>query len=339
MTDETALAFIKDEGIPIELKTMLLQDHLATQTARRERIETSEQRREEQRQKRLEFWHNTPLVVALVGVITIAANGAVSWVQSDQTADASALQAQRQFSYETITSELSKTDDQTERANVLLFLTKVGILQGLDLEALASIAQNTAETASVTIPSTIGQFSPPSYDEPIPTNIEGQTEAANILLRIAVEELNNDVDEFNQREAIDKYWSVVPDAGSLDEQSRLLWSAAFLSWAIVGAGNPDGLELSPAHYRMWQSALDKKMTILPPAKPLPGDLAFFARGTTGENARDDGVWLGIAGVVKEVGSDGMVIITGNTNEGLRLVDRRFDDVALVGYVRLGTSAP
>lgn len=339
MAGEDALAFIKDEGIPIELRTILLQDHLAEQAARRERRDSSEQRKLEQQQKRLEFWHNTPLVVALVGVITISANGAVSWLQSDQAADASAIQAQRQFSYETITSELSKTDDQTERANVLLFLTKVGILQGLDSEALADIAQNTAETATVTIPATVGRFVPPSYDEPVPDDVVGQTDAANALLKLAVAELSNDVDEFNQKEAIDKYWAVVPDAHSLDEQTRSLWSAAFLSWAVDAVGNPDGLALSAAHHRMWQSALDNQTAILPPAKPLPGDMAFFTRGGSGQAARDGGLWFGLAGVVKDVTADGLTMIVGNADDGLRLVDRRFDDDQLVGYVRLGMPAP
>lgn len=338
MVDDKTLEVLKDDSIAIELRTLLLQHELDTASAQRE-IENSQfQRIEDARFKRLEFWHNTPLVVALVGVITIAANGAVNWIQSDQSATAAASQTERQFSYDIITSELSKTSDQKERANVLLFLTEVGVLDDLNREALTTISLNSGGAEGATIPPTIGTFVAPSYDVPMPSDVAGQTAAANALLKIAVEELNSDIDEFNRREEIDKYWSVVPSARDLNEGDRTLWSSAFISWAVERAGNPDQIELSAAHHKMWQSALVEKITILPPALPLPGDIAFFARSATGEVARKDGVWTGIAGIVNEVNASSIKMITGNSGEGLRLVDRRLDDPRLVGYVRLDKSS-
>lgn len=117
---------------------------------------------------------NTPVALALTGVVTIAANFYVSWnlakqagsqaitVIELQSALSAALAAQEDaraistanlnFQFEIMRSELSRfaEDDPNanlKRAEALLFLTRAGLLSGLDVQFLAQTAERAINLA------------------------------------------------------------------------------------------------------------------------------------------------------------------------------------------------
>src|SRR5215510_12990869 len=80
------LPFLKDENLDPELKKILLQK-LLDERAQKVLLSTTQADKQEAADlERKKFWHNTPLVVALVGTITIFANGLVAFLQSQQAA-------------------------------------------------------------------------------------------------------------------------------------------------------------------------------------------------------------------------------------------------------------
>ncbi|MEL6450427.1 MAG: hypothetical protein AAFQ19_04150 [Pseudomonadota bacterium] len=142
--------------------------------------------------KRATFWHNTPLMVALTGLLTIAANFAVNYTRAEQDlsglltksefdaaiqanndrlsaelaeeraqADAarSADGAQRAFQYQVLTELLDIPDEET-RARLLLFYVDAGAMEGLSTGPLRAMAkQSIADTggdpeAQVGVPTT-----------------------------------------------------------------------------------------------------------------------------------------------------------------------------------------
>jgi predicted negative regulator of RcsB-dependent stress response len=73
--------FLKDPELQPEYKKIFLEKFLEE----RARREQGADKRAADQLERLKFWHNTPLVVALVGTITIFANAFVGYFQSKQT--------------------------------------------------------------------------------------------------------------------------------------------------------------------------------------------------------------------------------------------------------------
>jgi hypothetical protein len=365
---------LKDGTLPDAQKQFLLEKLFEERNQRREFALKQAQAQAADALGRKQFWHNTPLVVALVGTITIAANGISGWMLSSQnTENAAHLAAQtnkaterlkeieatlgeqgraadaereankdeRAFAFKIIEVELAKSSDTKDRARVLLFLVRAGILNSLNRNELEQMALNdlgATEAANVGIPPTLGSASRPSYDLPVPSAVEGQTPAASRLLEIAIREINEDIDEVSTPETVKKYWSVLPGFGS-DVAPEMPWSGAFIAWLVSESGNPDQLQLSANHWAMWKSCLSAGIAFQAADKaPLPGDLVFFSRSpadTERFRAASGSAIAGLAGVVHEVKDGSITVIAGNTNNGVRLVTYALNDARLVGFARLG----
>jgi hypothetical protein len=77
--------FVTDPTLDPDLKKILLAGVIEE---RRHKRETALKARDAQSTQTLEqkrFWHNTPLILALVGTITVFANGLVSYVLAGRT--------------------------------------------------------------------------------------------------------------------------------------------------------------------------------------------------------------------------------------------------------------
>ena len=71
---EDEFAFLKDDTLDADLKKVLIEKVFEERNQKREAgLKASESQATQSLEKK-RFWHNTPLVVALVGTITIAAN-------------------------------------------------------------------------------------------------------------------------------------------------------------------------------------------------------------------------------------------------------------------------
>lgn len=178
--------FLKDPAMDTDTKKLLLQGLLDEKKFAREA--PMEQKR---------FWHNTPLMLALVGTITIAANGLVTYVQasraasdtvtleqlksqlkdsegrsaatrtaeaSDAEAKRTATREEREFAFKIVEKELAKTGDSSARATVLLFLVRAGVLNGLNRDelekmAVAQIERAGKDPSQIGIPPTLGRSS------------------------------------------------------------------------------------------------------------------------------------------------------------------------------------
>jgi hypothetical protein len=197
-------SFLRDPSLDLDLKKALLASMVEERRAVREEhnkgIETKFTRRLEERR----FWHNTPLMLALVGTITIVANGLVSYLlamrsTSDNvtikelderldrqrtqlktelaekvaSADAqrNATKDERDFEFRIIERELAKSDDPGRRAEVMLFLVRAKIITTLDREELTKIAEEQYRKAtgnkisSVGIPPTLGKPDAPVFTD------------------------------------------------------------------------------------------------------------------------------------------------------------------------------
>lgn len=86
------------------------------------------------------WWWSTPLMIALTGGITIALNFLFDFQREDQKADHISLQRSQEFQYEVMQRELGKFENETERAQALLFLVRAGVLKNLNSEELKKMA-------------------------------------------------------------------------------------------------------------------------------------------------------------------------------------------------------
>lgn len=332
------LAFLVNEAIPTELRSLMLQAHVEREKDERAAAINAPKQIEEAKLSRLTFWHNTPLVVALVGVITLTAQFASTYFLSNQTSAQDVAQDRREFSYRIMETELGKTDplDAEQRANTLLFLAKAGVLDGLNVVALEQIALGaTQPEASVSIPSTIGQ-STPIYDLPLPAVDPGQTAAANQLHILAVTELNADVDELESADRVATYWSAL-DEPLPGVDATTPWSGAFIAWLVRQVGNPDGLALSAAHMTTFYSGRSLGIMLGPDEPPLPGDIVYYVRSDAdAATVLSEGRFVpGTAGVVHEVVDGVVTSIGGNVGNGIRLMEHPLDNPQLLGYLRIG----
>lgn len=350
------LEFLKDSSLDPDIKKALLDKVFEEKRFERERAKDEETRHDEKNR----FWHNTPLVVALTGAITIAANalsGAfldregtqnkasltrieAALAEQGKGADANrqASNEERQFAFRVIERELAKSNEMAERAGVLLFLVRSGILNGLNRDELEEMALNDLEKSgsdseSVGIPATLGAL---NYQLDVPVSAPGQTVAARSLLEISTREINKNIEETTHLKDLERYWSVVHEFdGEITPQ--LPWSAAFISWAIAQTGNPDGLQLSAANFKIWKSAVEKGCVIGRLSKVLPGDLIFIARTKEQVTAVLSGGGEPMqTGVVYSVEKEkGLKYIGGNIGNAVRLREIALSDGKIVGFVRIG----
>lgn len=353
------LEFLKDSELDLDIKKALMDKVFEEKHLEREREKDEAARQTEKRR----FWHNTPLVIALTGTITIAANALSSafldrqGAQSKETltrieaalaeqgkgADANrqASNEERQFAFRVIEQELAKSNDMAERAGVLLFLVRSGILNGLNRQELEQMALNDLEKSgsnseSVGIPATLGAL---NYHLEVPVSVPGQTPASKALLEISTREINKNIEETTKFKDLKRYWSVIQDFDS-QITPDLPWSGAFISWAISQAGNPDGIRLSAANYKIWNSAVEKGCALGRSSDVLPGDLIFIARTKDSVAEALSGAAVPMQpGVVYTVEKGkGLQYIGGNLGNAVRLREIPLKDEKIVGFVRIGQKA-
>ena len=168
-------SFLRDPDLDLDLKKALLASIVEERRALREEGHKVAADKLEQRR----FWHNTPVVLALVGTITIAANGLVSYLTAmrstsdtvtiselnekldrqrtqlktelaEQEASAEAQRKadaeERGFEFKIVEEQLNQPKSEAERASVLLFLVRAGIFKKLDGPELRAMAEKSLDT-------------------------------------------------------------------------------------------------------------------------------------------------------------------------------------------------
>jgi hypothetical protein len=133
-------SFLKDTNLSDDLKKFLVEKSIETGNA----VWT--------RQMEEKKWRwSTPLAIALTGAITIGVNFFFDYwratqAQSNQekTGDADARRKasaeERQFEYKLVERELGQEKTEADRAKVLLFLVRAGVLNSLNVVELKSMA-------------------------------------------------------------------------------------------------------------------------------------------------------------------------------------------------------
>lgn len=179
--DDEKLNLLTNQEIPTEVRQVLAETLFSREERREQlRLDTDKLAAENRR-----FYWNTPLVAAVAGLITLSATFVFDSFTSDKTTentitleqvrkelelsearlkqelDAASeenlarLEAQakeREFQYEIVRSEL--TNDQksnAERASVLLFLVRAGVLSSLNEEQLSAMAEEQRQNPTETI--------------------------------------------------------------------------------------------------------------------------------------------------------------------------------------------
>jgi hypothetical protein len=333
---ESELAFLRDKELDVELKKSMLDKIF--------------QERKDARDLALErkkFWHNTPLVVALVGTITIGANLLSSFVLNTQTSQTDASKDERQFAFGVINQELAKSTDLRARAEVLLFLVRAGVLNSLNRDELEKMATADLQRLnippeSVGIPPTVGSLSaPPDYSLPTPEKSSEQTDAATRLLVAAIGEINKDVEENISFDIVKTYWSAV-ESPSITPDPSVPWSGAFLAWLISQAGNPNKLPMTASNIAIWNAGVKKGLTFLPgEEKVLPGDLFFISRSVSDVEVLRSGNAASSpahSGVVYSVNGDVFATIEGNIGNAIRQRETSITDAKLIGFLRIHDEA-
>src|SRR5262245_37806249 len=133
--------FLKDAGLSDDLKKFLVEKSIEAGNAAWTR------------QFEVRKWRwSTPLAIALTGVITVAVNfvfdhyrAQQAQVLQDRSGDSEAKRkagaAEREFEFKIVERELSQSKSEAERASVLLFLVRAGVLNGLNSAELKAMAE------------------------------------------------------------------------------------------------------------------------------------------------------------------------------------------------------
>lgn len=332
-TIDPYMSVIKDNDIDLELKKVLIDK---IHDERRYELSTKSENKR--------FWHNTPLVVSLVGVLTIASNTLASYTLKNLDSGVATAKDQQAFAFRLIEKELSKTDDANARAKVLLFLVKAGVLDSLnkselELMARADLSRTELKNISVGIPPTLGSkasvynLASPKYDV-------RQSQVMYKILLLAVNEINKNIDENESFEEVEKYFSIIPNVNISEAKLRdLPWSAALTSWLINEAGASATIRPSAATTELWKQGLEKGIAFIPFQKePLPGDIAFFLRRGSTQSLPDvrSGKTKALmsSGIVYSAGDNVITTIGGNVSNAIRTTTRPLNDKDIVGYVRI-----
>lgn len=122
--------FLTDESISDELKLALLSQNFDRE--RFARTKDFEHRK---------WRHSTPIAVALAGAVTIALNFLFDTLRTDQQSAISNRQAAQEFQYNLLRRELEKDQTPEERARILLFLARAGLLDDMNVEYLIAVAE------------------------------------------------------------------------------------------------------------------------------------------------------------------------------------------------------
>jgi hypothetical protein len=162
-------SFLKDASLSDDLKKFLLDKS----------IEVRNSAWTKQLEERKWRW-STPLAVALTGLITMGGNFLFDYWKTTQTqtfqersgdvdATRKAKAVEREFEFKIVERELSQAKSEAERARVLLFLVRAGVLNGLNASELkvmaeASLAAQGKEADSIGVPS-LGAREPRALDD------------------------------------------------------------------------------------------------------------------------------------------------------------------------------
>ncbi len=145
-----------------------------------EREQTARNRAIEHRQWR----YSTPLAIALTGLITLAGNFAFNALQARNESGLALRMEERRFQLQLMKDELSQRETERERASVLLFLVRAGVLDGLNETALREMAEATLrdnDADALTAPPTIPRFAPRDITiQPTPAELEALFETVEI---------------------------------------------------------------------------------------------------------------------------------------------------------------
>ena len=142
------IKLLENKNIPDAVRAAIADSYLgATERSEEREIKIRRLRFEESNMR----W-NTPLAVALGALLTITGNFIFDWSSSGNLAELAANAKEREFQYEIIKEEL-KGDRKTnaERAAVLLFLARAGILNALDTDELVAMAEQQKKNPSENI--------------------------------------------------------------------------------------------------------------------------------------------------------------------------------------------
>jgi len=166
--EQRDLEFLKDQDVPEAVRVAYLQQLYAAK-AETDRLAFD----------RKKFIWGTPLVAAVAGLLTLAGTAFFDVYRSDEAtentltieqlraelaanetqraAERSASAEERQFQFKIVERELDSEKSQAERAAVLLFLVRAGILNSLDEQNLLQMAEEAlapdADPEKVVIPS------------------------------------------------------------------------------------------------------------------------------------------------------------------------------------------
>jgi hypothetical protein len=122
-------SFIKDDSLSDDLKKFIIDKV----------IENSNNQRTRQLEERKWRW-STPLAVALTGLITLGGNFFFDYLRGGAEADRKAIEDTREFEFQIIEKELSDKEKESDRARVLLFLVRAGVIKDLNADALKEMA-------------------------------------------------------------------------------------------------------------------------------------------------------------------------------------------------------
>ena len=372
-TQMTIEGILQHAGLDIELRKFLLEKLFEERRVDREMALKVQDAAATRSLAKRQFFHNTPLVLALVGMITIGANGISAWwlneqnsentaalklldtsateklnllgsqiLEAGRSADAKrqAEQDERAFAFKVVEQELAKSVEFKERAGVLLFLVRAGILKGLNQEALEKMALDDlkGDGSKVSIPPTLG-VGATSYNLPLPPVDPAQTAEGAQLLASAVAEINKNLNEVSSWSDVLRYWSAIPNFS--DPSPNTPWNATFLSWLIQASGNPDKLTMSPSSAVIWASARSQGIIIdMAKSQPLPGDIAFYAPSEDVAVSMRTGpvTFKSLSvGVVYRVTDAEVEVSSGNGRNSVGIFKREIKDPRLLGFGRLGTS--
>ena len=144
--DKKDIEILSNEAIPESIRVAIAQSLISSASAVQDRNVELQQIKLE-REKTL--W-NTPFVAALAGFITLTSTFVFDRLTTQTNADIASLVEERKFQYEIVRNELADdTKSNVERADVLLFLARAGILNTLnesELRSMATEQKNNPET-------------------------------------------------------------------------------------------------------------------------------------------------------------------------------------------------
>lgn len=170
MTDPKELEILSNSEIPEAVRAKIAEQLYSANDRNADR-ELERQRIDSDRRK---FVWNTPIVAALAGLVTLSAtfvferltsrsetantieigqaNSAIKQNESKSLAELEAEAKEREFQYEIVRSELTDSNKtNAERAEVLLFLVRAGVLNSLNETELREMAEQQIESPDSTI--------------------------------------------------------------------------------------------------------------------------------------------------------------------------------------------